>query len=775
MISRILPLLFAAALARGAETFIPDIAANASRPWPGKDFWANPAEDWATAKGRIENTFSGGNRNLVLLTAELGAKREPFTVRTELDQVSFELFGNGYVGFQIGLQGPHGDYRDAAIAGAGFPAGIDFSGQPFIGDTRGTGTPLALPLQSLVLEFKGEPAEAGTYDLSLLVQDPNGKILGTVRSKADESWLRGLVAVASSTKQATTPRVLAAKRPDTLAPLPQERDGEGRFAFSKLELAGAKFELHPERAFGPVLWATYTFDNDGTLCVLAQCAAFAPNERVEVELQVAGRDSQKVVMDPASRTARFRILKLDPAKDHPYELKLGDQSFKGIAKAAPANRAIKIASLAGNGGTGLDRAALVANVKAQAPDFITFLGDQISAESGGYGTLFDRRPNDRAILCYLRKYAIHGWTWRDLLRDTPSVTLPDAEDIFQSKLWGTGGKAADASAGYGTPCEDSGGYKMSVEFVNAVLRCQTGNLPDPGDPSPCRSGINVFFTRHSWGPLDFVILSDRQFKSAPKPLFPQGSITNGWSTSTNWDPKSAVAADLDLLGIRQENFLSRWAKAPAKGAHFRIALSQTPLCAAETLPTHAKDDSGVPELPIFKPGQYPPEDEAKPDFDTNGWPQAPRLKALKLLAEAHAVHLCGDRNLGMTGQYGLGSWGDGPFWVSAPSIENPWPRRWMPATAGKNPHTGAPKYTGDFEDGFGNPVSIHAVANPQDSGRGSAFQHAEGYTITLWEPSGRVKIENWPAWASPAQAAPDNKPYEGWPVTIDPASGKRVE
>jgi len=141
------------------------------------------------------------------------------------------------------------------------------------------------------------------------------------------------------------------------------------------------------------------------------------------------------------------------------------------------------------------------------------------------------------------------------------------------------------------------------------------------------------------------------------------------------------------------------------------------------------------------------------------------------------VHLCGDRNLGSTGQYGLGSWGDGPFWVSTPSITNSWPRRWMPATAGKNPRTGGPKWTGDFQDAFGNPMTIHAVANPQDNRRDpeQPLYLATGYTITQWEPSGKVRIENWPVGASPTEAAPNNKPFEGWPVTIDPASGKRVD
>ena len=60
----LLPLLALALGTVHAQTaFVPDIGANVTRPWPGKDFWANPAEDWHLSKGRIENTFSGGNRH----------------------------------------------------------------------------------------------------------------------------------------------------------------------------------------------------------------------------------------------------------------------------------------------------------------------------------------------------------------------------------------------------------------------------------------------------------------------------------------------------------------------------------------------------------------------------------------------------------------------------------------------------------------------------------------------------------------------------------------
>jgi hypothetical protein len=764
--------------AQAADVFTPDIAGNADRPWPGKDFWSNPAEDWKLSQGRLENTFSGGNRNIVLLTAELGPKAEPFTARVNLEQISFELFGDGFVGFQIGLQSPSGDYRETAVSGTGFGAGIDFSGRPFIGNPGDRFAAVPLPLRGIVLELKGEPQAAGPYELSLHVQDESGKILSSAKATVDPSWLQGMISLTSSTQP--PPKVdLATPRPAGLPAISQQRDGEGRFALSKLALAGGKFELHPERAFGPVLWTTYTFDNDGTLCLLAQAAPFARGERLEGELLLEGREPQKASLDAASRSLRFRMLKLDVAKDHPFQVTLAGDTYKGIVRAAPAGRPVKMASLSCNDATGFPHLDLVGNIQAQNPDLLAFLGDQIHEEIGGYGLLYDQRPNDRTIVCYLRKYALHGWIWRDLLRDRPSITLPDDHDVFHGNIWGAGGKAADVTHGYAGPAQDSGGYKMSPEFVNVVHRTQTGNLPDPGDPAPCRSGISVYFTRHSWGPLDFVILADRQFKSAPAPLFPQAQVKDGWATSAEWNPKTdSVAADSDLLGIRQENFLSRWAKSPAKNAKFRVALSQTAFCSPQTLPKSMPADTAVPTLKVYPAGGYAPEDEPKPDLNTNGWPRDPRLRALKLLTEARAIHITGDQHLGSTGQYGMDGWNDGPWWVCSPAIANASPRRWMPLEEGKHRREGAPKYTGEFSDAFGNAMTIHAVANPRDDTREPAclYDRAPGYTITTWEPSsGHVRIENWPYWASPSKAAPDNMPYDGWPLTIDPASGKRLE
>ncbi|TAE76801.1 MAG: hypothetical protein EAZ65_01415 [Verrucomicrobia bacterium] len=743
----LLALIALPTLAVSEENFIPDIAANVTRPWPGKDFWSNPAEDWMVSKGRIENAFSGGNRNVVLLTASINESKAPFNVRVHLDQVSFELFGEGFVGLQVGLRGSNPDFREAAVDGTGFPVGIDFSGKPFIGSIQADQAPLPLPLLGLVLELKGEPADGDLYHLSLLVQDATGKILRSIATEVHQSWLTGLISLTSSTRPA--PLVdLASARPSKVPPLARDREGEGRFAFSKLVLTGGKFTRHPERAFGPVQWVTHTFDNDGTLCLLAQAATFSRNEKLEAELHLPGREPQFATLDPISRSARFRVIRLDPTKELTYEVKLAGESFKGTIRGTPRDRPITIASLTGNHsteGSGLPDPTIIANVSAHAPDFISFHGGQIDENTGGYGQIYDHRPGDRALICYLRKYALHGWAWRELLRSTPSVTLPGDRDVFHQKLWGANGMRSDITNGYGAQAEDSGGYKMSVEFVNAVHRTQTGNLPDPADPAPCASGISVYFTRHAWGPLDFLILSDHQFKSAPKPLLPAARITKGWPLASDWNAATdATVEDASLLGTRQEAFVDRWTKSPAKGSKFRIALSQHPFLALRTFPAELQSDELLTETQTSTA-----DDEAKADFVANAWPSAPRAKTLDLLASVSAFHLCGGPFPAATGRYSKPDGSLACWWANAaPSIPAP-AIRWAPAKSSK----------GNARDAFGHPFELDAVANS-----------ASGYLITRWEPgTGEVRIENWPAKASPQQAAPDNRPFEGWPVTI---SGK---
>lgn len=132
----------------------------------------------------------------------------------------------------------------------------------------------------------------------------------------------------------------------------------------------------------------------------------------------------------------------------------------------------------------------------------------------------------------------------------------------------------------------------------------------------------------------------------------------------------------------------------------------------------------------------------------------------------------------MSGQYGTNAHDDAAWWIATPAIANLWPRRWFPNHPGQQARPDAPPYTGRFLDGFANKVTIHAVANPFETGRHPPrlYSRAVGYTILkLKRNTGHITLENWPYYASPHQAAPDNTPYPGWPITIDPKSHQRID
>ena len=770
------PLLLLLINHASAATIEPLWQDTVTRPWPGPDLWANPAEDWTAKAGRIENTFSGGNRNLVLLTAELTPAAAPFTVRCRIDQVSPSSFLSAFTGIQIGLSAPSGDYREAAIMGTGLSVGLHADGTLFIGNTLSSGPKIPVPIRLVTLELQGEPTSDNHVKLSLNATDPSSRLLANVTTEVHASWLPGLVAFVASSK---LPPAIDPSQPRPPSPptIPQDRGSDFRMAFDRILVTGDKAAHHPERSFGPILWVTQTPSNDGSVRIFVQAAALSSDEKPDVFLILDGKPSSSVSLAPTTRTAKFTVRRLDLSVPHSYELTLNGSSFKGTIHPLPKGRPVTLAALASNSSSGFPHNDLVANVAAHKPDVIAFLGGQVHELGGGYSYVVDQRPNERTLLCYLRKYAMHGWAWREILRDTPSVTVPGDHDVFHDKLWGCGGKLAEVFKGYSASAQDSGGYKMAPEFINAVHSTQTGNLPSPIDPTIADNLISVFFTQWQYGPLDMAILADHQFKSAPRDLLPAGKIDNGWPA--NPDFHSSPPPDCpraELLGPRQEAFLTRWAAKPDPSTPLRLVLSQSTFAATQTLPTAAKSDAEARNLKILKPGEYPPDDRPAPDFNTNGWPQAKRNLALTLIKKAGALHVTGDQDLGTAGQYGMNAYRDGPWWISAPAISNLWPCRWMPAVKGANPRPAAPRETGDFNDAFGNKITVAAAANPVDHNRqpASLFNHAVGYSILTCDPaSGRVTLANWPYWASPAKPAPDNSPFPGWPITIDPKSGVR--
>ena len=79
-------------------------------------------------------------------------------------------------------------------------------------------------------------------------------------------------------------------------------------------------------------------------------------------------------------------------------------------------------------------AEFVAKMASLDPDLLAFTGEPVLRKLRRYNII--RTPVDKAIVDYLRKWYMDGWTWRELMRDRPCVSLPDDHDVYQGNLWG---------------------------------------------------------------------------------------------------------------------------------------------------------------------------------------------------------------------------------------------------------------------------------------------------------------------------------------------------
>ncbi|MDF1836900.1 MAG: twin-arginine translocation pathway signal protein, partial [Planctomycetota bacterium] len=355
----------------------------------------------------------------------------------------------------------------------------------------------------------------------------------------------------------------------------------------------------------------------------------------------------------------------------------------------------------------------------------------------------------------------------DLLKDRPSVLVPDDHDVFHGNLWGAGGVRARAREG--RSAQDSGGYRMPPAFVNAVHTSLTSHLPPSKVPPTIGAGITTYTTDFSWGGVDFAVLADRMWKDSPSVMVPEAEFRNGWIQAKGIRGPDTDRADAQLLGSDQEAFLGAWTRDRDPGTWTQVVLSQSPFGCLHSLPAETRSDTVVGRQKPPAPGQYPENDAPVADGDSNGWPQSARDRAVALLAEANALHLCGDQHLGTVSWYGGERWRDGTVAFTSPAMGNTWPRRWMPREAGARRPVDAhgqattPRYTGDYLDGFGNRVTMLAVANPEENGREPMLQmnRAPGFGLVRFQPSeGGMVLEAWPTWDSPTM-------YPGWPVHVN--------
>ena len=805
-----------------AADFASDWPEQIERVWAGPEYWTNPLPDWRVSRGRLECHRSGGDRNVYLLTRELGTRQgnlEMSVTLGRLGQAQGRLT-EGWVGFKVGSLGEFNDYRDSAVRGDGINAGLSTDGVLFIGGHAWYSGKIAGPYSHIRLHLRAEPEDGAfraivetfdrdgkilsqtvrdtvrtdrrghhvdlTYMITLEAFDKEGKLLArAVRDKIHPDWLTGSVAlVCSAVKSKETD--LSSPRPQKESDPNKSREGEGsggnvRFWFRDWKVSGSKVEAFDRRAWGPVLFTQYTLSR-GVMKLKAQMAPVGNGCRaVGLQIRDSGtgrwKKAGEELIDPLARTATFRISGWDDTRDTPYRLvypllsatgETVETYFSGTVRKDPAQtEEIVVAAFTGNNDFGFPHVDVVRSVSWHRPDLLVFTGDQIYERTGGYQTLRGKDVN-LASLDYLRRWYIFGWEYRELLKDIPSVSIPDDHDVFQGNIWGAGGRQADLSEGYAAG-QDNGGYCMPPVWVNMVQRTQTSHMADPFDPTPVEQGISVYYGPMQVGGVSFAVVEDRKWKSSPKELLPEGRVINGWIQNPEFDSaRDGDVAGAELLGQRQLDFLEHWAADWSGGTWMKAVISQTLFATLATLPPPASGDDVVPRLRVMKPGEYAQGEVKVQDHDSDGWPQTGRNKAVKAMRRSFAFHISGDQHLGSTVQYGVDDWRDGSFAICVPSVANVWPRRWFPPQPGKNRKPGAPEYTGDFLDGFGNKVSVHAVSNPIAVGIEPTWinHRAPGYGIVRFNKNTRrITIANWPRWVDPS--APGAEPYPGWPVTID--------
>ncbi len=738
-----------------------------TRSWIGPEYWTNRLQDWELQEGKLVCLVSAPNRNAFLLTRALSPALEKLSMEVKMSLLANDVPDpdSAWAGFRLGAKGQFNDYRDNALYGLGLEVGLTMNGYLFIRSPEfATSQQVPLDQGPVIFTIDLNPnEETKTYTMQLAVYDETREkqLTNLEASQIPVEEFTGGIAlvshVAGGNQQIERPSV----------------------AFQDWNLKGPKLTSYPDRAFGPILFNQYTLSK-GTLRMTAQMPPVGEKDGDQVIMEVMKEGKwtliKKAVIDKMARTATLEVENWTDTADVPYRLLYdwwanGDVSrtavYEGTVRKDPVDKEeLVVAGFTGNNDLGFPNTDLFENVKKQEPDILFFSGDQIYERVAGYG--IQTTPLEKATLDYLRKWYLYGWAYGELMKDLPTIAIPDDHDVYHGNIWGEGGKAAQQE-GNNFDRQDSGGFKMPPEWVNMVIKTQTAHLPAPYDPSPMKQGINVFYTDMLYGGISFAILEDRYFKSAPKALVPNGQVRNGWPQNRRFNAKTqADVRGAVLLGDRQLTFLEDWADDWSGGAWMKVLLSQTIFANVATLPEDAYDDGVVPKLRILEPGEYAENDRPVSDMDSNGWPQTGRNKALRILRKAFAFHLAGDQHLGSTIQYGVDAYGDAPYALCVPSISNVFPRRWYPQEPGGNWQEGMPRYAGDFEDGFGNKMTVLAISNPYYTGREPSvlYDRATGYGIVRFnQESRKISLANWARDTDPMVEGA--KPYPGWPIVID--------
>jgi arylsulfatase A-like enzyme len=487
-----------------------------------------------------------------------------------------------------------------------------------------------------------------------------------------------------------------------------------------------------------LLWAQYCIA-DGTLKLAAHTDAdpTQPTDSTATLFFKSKGDWQQaaeVSVTPLTAMAEFRIGHWDATGARHYRIVCGGSELTGTIRAEPAGSGtLKLMAVACVNDKWFPYTEAVTQMLRQNPDLIFFAGDQIYESNAGGGIIEAKNEQDvpAAMANYLAKWRKFGLTFRELLKDRPSVMITDDHDIYANDLWGDGGRRM-------TGDRTTGGYPMHPVWVNAAERTQTWHLPDPASPGPWGDGINAYFTSFDYGGVSFAILEDRKFKSPPSEVLSE-AIPDPRSSKPNrtlevimdpaFDVRKLDRDDLQLLGASQEEFVAQWAKRVAAQNRLSAVLSQSPL---------------------VNIGNY---DVTYGDMDANGWPQSARNRALRAIAPSQAVMISGDIHFGTLHQHGINDWGDGPWAFSLPAFSSKQNRSWRPSVPAQGREILGVVGSGNHHDRFGNKLSVAGTAHGEN-----------GYGILLFDKDKKqITME---LHTMDQDRRPSGQAVPGWPLTV---------
>lgn len=635
-----------------------------TRRWVGADYFPMPLHDWQrrgdtliVKPGSFGGRWGRYQSRLYHATATVG-ERGTFSTNVTFRQVKHPTKKERQIGIWLGLKSQTPSPQNVWIHPKANPffVGVSHTGRLQVGDWV---TPHYLNADvDIALAITGRLTNTAD-NLTVTVSSQQSRPV-TVERELPAGTLQGALGLYAQGKQSEV-------------------------HFRNWGVEGGALEHAKKDALGPILWTQYTLQDNGTLKLQAQMVPLEDEDPHIAMLEFKrGNTWEKAAtaqLEPLSSTFLFRVKDVAALQALPYRVNyvLGgrDYFWEGTVRANPRSaNTFSLGVFNCDHGELFPQDTMAGNVMQQDPDMLFFAGDQIY--EGMDGVQVVREPPEGARLSYLGKYYQFGLTWRHLLKDRPSVIIPDDHDVFMPNIWG----------------ESGNGYSMPPEWVNMVQRTQTGSLPDPIDPEPVANGIDVYFTALDYAGMSFAIAEDRKFKTHPR--FARGIPRK---------PENAARLDVpgaQLLGARQLNFLRQWRERTAQ-LPVRWFLSQSMFSKGTT-------NIGA-TLRRFEI-----------DMDTNGWPQSARNEALRVIGR-DTIMVNGDQHIGMLARLGIDTWDDGPlsFMVTGSSVG--FPRAWWPETEPEGGTLNGP-HTGRYLDDLTNHLTVLGVTNP------TPIASADGNAVT---------------------------------------------